>query len=952
MKLKDNIRVTFFKTSQFKLIIYSLILNIIILISTYYISRYLVLKLIINSKANYELSSFEQVGQAIRSNFIYVDNCVSNMYTDSNILSSISNNYKTKASLSNYDKYNLVKNTLPSYFSNTNNIDSIFLIGANSNYYYFNVSGEGNYKNLVSMDFGTNFNFSKLINNKDFFPSENNISSPFYLHKNLEGYEDEKEKRLYTLLNNKIIYSKKIQNENSQLDGIIIISYDTSLLSKSLSTSVSSNSLYLFDENNNQIFNNSNPFPLSTNLFQGKKGYFNKFIKGNKYTFVYDTLSIPKIKLVTQISSLDILREINKSYKLQYILIIYLLVIVTSYFISRRIFFALNAFSREISKTTSPLPQKMDLSKFIFFKTQSLRSKIFAYFIVTVIMPTIISVLIFTYFNYNIYKNTITSLSIRTSKEITKNVDYKLNIIDDISKQIAFNPVVQDTLNISKTTNSLSEEISNINVLYLKTINISKDLLSVNLYNLSGSNIYTNLYPDLKTSNDIFTEYSSEIPKSLTFLEMHKNLLNTNSNFIFTRSITDLNTLNKIGLLTMSMDSNILSSVLPEMKQGDMRYYFITDESGNILIDNNEKIAQSVSFDKATINSITKNDHGYKYVTVDKVTYLLIYNSTDLLNFKIVGMYPIKEIISKVYIVFIYSLFVLIIYLSIILFISTLISKSITTPLFKLNSAIEDINKGNLNVHLQYKPKDEVWILVTQFNNMVDKLHELINENYQSKIRESQLLFLEKEAQLNALQQQINPHFLYNTLESIKWMAYKKGALEVCEMTNYLGKFFRGVVVKGSDSLTISEELEHVNNYLYIQKMRYQNRFEVIISVDDNIKNFRIKKLILQPIIENAINHGIENKLTGGLITIKGYLLMDMIHFEIYDNGIGMNKEELDALLAKIKAVNENSTNESIGLSNVYSRLFLYYNTHFTFDIISEINNGTTVKIAFPNSIS
>jgi two-component system, sensor histidine kinase YesM len=259
-----------------------------------------------------------------------------------------------------------------------------------------------------------------------------------------------------------------------------------------------------------------------------------------------------------------------------------------------------------------------------------------------------------------------------------------------------------------------------------------------------------------------------------------------------------------------------------------------------------------------------------------------------------------------------------------------------------------ELSTGNFDVTMEYKGKDEIGILSAYFNNMVKKLKDLINENYQSKIRENELLFLEKEAQLNALQQQINPHFLYNTLESIKWMAYMNGAKEASDMATALGKFFKGSITKGNDWVTLEEEIEHLKNYIYIQQLRYQDKFIISWDIDEEIKYYKTIKLILQPILENAIVHGIEDMKTGGIITIKGYMAEKSVCFEITDNGRGMSIRELTELKSRFLSDLSGSKQGSIGISNVFKRLKLYFGENSSFVIESEEGKGTTVKFRIP----
>ncbi|MBU3110073.1 histidine kinase [Clostridium lacusfryxellense] len=198
------------------------------------------------------------------------------------------------------------------------------------------------------------------------------------------------------------------------------------------------------------------------------------------------------------------------------------------------------------------------------------------------------------------------------------------------------------------------------------------------------------------------------------------------------------------------------------------------------------------------------------------------------------------------------------------------------------------------------------------------------------------------------LQQQINPHFLYNTLDIIKWMAYKKGAEDICGMITALGNFFRGSVSTGTELITFAEEIEHLKSYIYIHEIRCRGRSEILLEIDAELKNCKTVKLILQPIVENSIKHGIDNIRHKGIITVQGRIVDGSVNIEISDNGIGMSQEKLKLLMQNLEKDTFDSSRKSIGLSNVYRRIKLCFKDEATFLIDSRENVGTSVKISFP----
>jgi len=191
---------------------------------------------------------------------------------------------------------------------------------------------------------------------------------------------------------------------------------------------------------------------------------------------------------------------------------------------------------------------------------------------------------------------------------------------------------------------------------------------------------------------------------------------------------------------------------------------------------------------------------------------------------------------------------------------------------------------------------------------MIDEINRLINEDYKKQL-------LIHQSEFKALKAQVNPHFLYNALSSINWMAKLNDMDGVCKMTSALGKFFRYNATTTTDIVSIKEELAQVNNYLTIQSLRYRDKFTVTLDVDPNILNCKILKLLIQPLVENAVIHGIEPKLDKGNIIIKGFEVNDTIVFKIMDDGVGLG--------------NSTSKGEGIGIDNVNRRMGLYYGENY-----------------------
>jgi two-component system sensor histidine kinase YesM len=265
-------------------------------------------------------------------------------------------------------------------------------------------------------------------------------------------------------------------------------------------------------------------------------------------------------------------------------------------------------------------------------------------------------------------------------------------------------------------------------------------------------------------------------------------------------------------------------------------------------------------------------------------------------------------------------------------------------PIKKLHDVTTTIARHDLETLVTTNNVDEITELGMSFNIMVGKIKELLD----AKIEEHENL---KKAELRALQAQINPHFLYNTLDAIIWMAEAKRMDQVVELVRVLSRFFRITLSKGKDWITVREEIEHVESYLAIQKMRYRDILDYQIDVPDNVCDGQILKLTLQPLVENALYHGIKNKRSGGTIIVRGRRLDgDLLQIQIEDNGIGMTQERL----TQIRALLEADAGDAVigecgyGVNNVNQRIMLYYGLAYGLTIESEYMHGVSVSVVIP----
>ncbi len=278
--------------------------------------------------------------------------------------------------------------------------------------------------------------------------------------------------------------------------------------------------------------------------------------------------------------------------------------------------------------------------------------------------------------------------------------------------------------------------------------------------------------------------------------------------------------------------------------------------------------------------------------------------------------------------------------LILIVLLSYYIPLSITRPIRKLSEVTDQVAKGDLTVRSDIRTGAEVGMLSDSLNTMIDKINELLEQVKKEQIRL-------RKAEFELLQSQINPHFLYNTLDTIVWLAEAGEQKKVVKMVGSLSEFFRTSLNQGKDIISIKEELQHVRSYLEIQQVRYQDILQYDIQVEEELYKYLIPKITIQPLVENALYHGIKNKRGAGKIIISGRQEEDHFSILIEDNGIGISKERLSQVRAGVK--NKVSTGKDIyGLYNVNERIHLNFGEKYGIIIESTYGEGTVVSVILP----
>lgn len=385
-----------------------------------------------------------------------------------------------------------------------------------------------------------------------------------------------------------------------------------------------------------------------------------------------------------------------------------------------------------------------------------------------------------------------------------------------------------------------------------------------------------------------------------------------------------------LGIMLIDLKFNRIQQLCNSLTPGKKGYIFIVDQLGNYIYHPSQQLVYS-GIKREPVQSIlrnaTLNEDGKNYLSI----------TSEISGWRVCSVSFDDEIMDSWRNVQYYYVLIGLIAFIIVGFATTFISQSITKPVRYLCDTMKAVETGEFKPIGEIKATHEIQELAYEYNIMIGKINELM----QTIVKEQEL---KRKSDLKALQAQINPHFLYNTLDSIIWMGEMNRSDDVVKMTSALSKLFRISISRGKEIISIKDEIHHVTSYLTIQEMRYKDKFNYTIDIDEEILHCKTLKITLQPLVENAIYHGIKSVDYEGLIEITGRKSGNQIILRVSDNGKGMNHEELDAILNK----NSASTKQGTGVKNVHERVRLYFGEEYGLQCTSIVGRGTEISVNIP----
>jgi two-component system sensor histidine kinase YesM len=454
-----------------------------------------------------------------------------------------------------------------------------------------------------------------------------------------------------------------------------------------------------------------------------------------------------------------------------------------------------------------------------------------------------------------------------------------------------------------------------------------------------------NLKKDLNVTNQNWFVKANQEIENLHFSTPHvQNLFNDSSfNYHWVISLSRVVELTRDGnigrgILLVDMNFSGIEQLFTKVNTNNSGYVYLIDGNGEIIYHPKQNLINSSLLHENNATAARYED-GTHEESFEAEKRMVTIRTVGYTGWKIVNVTPTDEFYLSYNQMQLFTAMIIALTIFLIFFANQFVSYLIGNPIKKLDDSVKDLEYGKLDLNIYVGGSYEIQHLGRTITSVVLQMHELMDEIVleQEKKRKSEF---------DSLQAQINPHFLYNTLDSIVWMVESERYQEAISMVTALANLFRISLSKGKNIITIREEIEHAQNYLYIQKIRYKNRFQIIFDITPEIYDCSTIKLIVQPLLENAIYHGVEYMDGEGEITVKGYLKNGDVYIDVTDNGLGMPEESVDLILTDENRVHKKGS--GIGLSNVHQRIQLYFGKEYGLELESELDEGTTVHIHLP----
>lgn len=609
-------------------------------------------------------------------------------------------------------------------------------------------------------------------------------------------------------------------------------------------------------------------------------------------------------------------------------------------------------FTRAISKLVSVF------DKFKFNK-MSIQYKLLSTYIFVNIVPLIIVGFISYQVSSNAIYSEVEKNNIQLLEEISRNIIYYIQDIRQLSNTYV-SKVLYKSINSMESLNrkldlndtEVLENLMQMNEYINTTFSSSSDFMSIRLF--SGEGEFLSCAFDMKN----FRLYSYNSPAEVAWRKKMKenkedalifdiHQLDRNGEYSFVASVPAINpyTKTRYGYISYDKEFSSFANIFRQFEQREGSTVQVIRSDGTLLYHPNMALIGKKADDEF-IELLNGPHKGNLIKTINDKKMIICFNKLPNYDLTIIGSIPMNVLIKYIHSLRNITTVICLISLVLVAVLSMILSFNIAKPIKKLSNLMRQVENGSLNVTVSnINGEDEIGHLSRSFNSMINTINQLIKSRYEVELHR-------KDAELKALLMQINPHFLYNTLEVISGIADCEGVEKISEITQSLSKMLRYNIDLKNEKVRMKDELDNCSNFFLILKSRFEDNLVIEKDVDAQTEKYIIVKQVLQPLVENAIKHGVEKKIGKGYIKLSTRKIEDLISIEIKDNGVGFSQEKLQEFEKFMQTVSttfyDSATTKSLGLKNVYARLRIFFGDKLAFKIISTKDVGTTISMTIP----
>jgi two-component system sensor histidine kinase YesM len=589
------------------------------------------------------------------------------------------------------------------------------------------------------------------------------------------------------------------------------------------------------------------------------------------------------------------------------------------------------------------------------YRMKHVNHQIFVLMVLTITVPLLVISAIIYIFSNQAVKNEYQSSSSLILNNLSFNIDQYLQSIEKGTLNAQMDSRLQIALehwtnSKDNTGNDQSIQYGNTIEHFISSIEMTiKNVDSVQIY--AGSRVFYSAnfnradydFKDF-TQEDWYIQTQQKKGGVILF-GSHAPFHRTNSKapvISIARVINKVGSKQPLGVMLIDIRLDSLREIL-QLSETSKRNFIIIDDNGGITYhsDANTDISKSISLEEKTLRTLLEEDAGSFYADVADTKSYINFVTSDYSNWKVIQYIAEKEMTKQAAFLGRIILTLAILSLGTAILFMYILSERVTKPIILLSRQVKMVGMGKFDVDLSSDRQDEFGVLYQGIRKMVEDLQNYIERSSMAKAQQ-------KVAQFGALKSQINPHFLANVLESIQMKAVINGQRDIGEMVGIVGRLFRVHIQTGKDTVTLKEELEHIRLYVKIQQLRFGDKIQYIERLAADSEAIQVMHFSLQPLIENAIVHGLERRSGPGQLEVSSLRSGSEVIIMIKDNGVGMSEEKLKQLRYRLSQPSDTLDEAHIGIKNVHDRILFYFGEQYGIEIDSQQGEGTTISIRLP----